>query len=98
MKEFIEKAKTNQIVKRTMLIMLIFILIVIILIIFASCTKRQKVYTYEELETKLVDLTKKRYTKDEYKSKLPSNDKDYLDVNIQSFVEDKTFMELELLT
>ena len=98
MKEFIEKAKTNQIVKRTMLIMLIFILIVIILIIFASCTKRQKVYTYEELETKLVDLTKKRYTKDEYKSKLPSNDKDYLDVNIQSFVEDKTFKSIESLT
>lgn len=94
----IKELFSNPIVKRISIVVGVFILILIVIIVAVSCAKRNPVFAYEQLETEMVKLTKKRYSLDKYKDKLPKNDKDSIEVSLQSFVDDGTFKDIQSLT
>ena len=93
-RDFWDKLMSNPIIRKAFIILGVFFLIVLIIILIASCSNRQKVYKYTELEDKMVELAKKRYS-DKNKDSLPKNNGDYIEVSLQSFVEDGTFKDIQ---
>lgn len=82
LKKFWNNLMSNPIAKKTTYIMGIFILLIIFILIIASCSAK-KTYTYKELENKMVELAKKKYTEDA----LPKNGASTT-IKLQQFVDD----------
>ena len=95
LKEFWEKLKLNPIARTASIFLGVFLLIVIIIILIASCSK-DRTYTYSELENKMVDLAKARYKNK--KNDLPKNDKDMIEISLQSFIDNGNLKSTQEIT
>ena len=84
-KGFFSNLFSNQIVKKAFMILFIFLFIVVFIIIIASCSNK-KAYSYEELEKKMVTITKETY--ENKKDKLPKNDKDMVTVSLENIIKE----------
>lgn len=74
----------NPIVKKIIIGTGIFILVLIFLMMFASCTNKEKKYTYSDIENLMVKAVKTKYKNS---SELPSNG-NKLEVNISKLIEE----------
>ena len=82
-KEFWEKLMSNPIAKKMVLFTGGFLVIIIFVMLIASCTGKNRTYTYTELEDKMVDIAKRYYTE---KSYLPKEDGDVTEIELSTMV------------
>ena len=80
--DFLKKFWENPLLKKLIIGTGIFLLIIIFLMMFASCSSKGRVYSYDEIEKILIQKTKAAYGKS---SNLPSlNQK--IDISIEELV------------
>lgn len=91
----IKKMFENPIARNAMMGLGIFMLVVIIIVLIASCSGGRK-YTYEELEAKMVSSAKKYYEANG--SNLPSNDKDKVELSLQTLIDGGYVKETSKIT
>lgn len=88
----IKKMWDNPISKKVIIVMGAFIIIIIIVLLITSCSVNQK-YTPEELETKIVNVSKTYYKNN--KSKLPKKNGDYITISLQKLVDNNLIKPLD---
>lgn len=85
--DFFKKYWENRAARKVVIAMEIFCVVIIFISIISSCSNGKKIYTYSELESKMISLAKNKYSKE--KDLLPKKDKDIVTVSLQTFVNEE---------
>ena len=89
--DLLNKITDNPVIKKLIIVVGLFFIVFILIAIFSSCTHK-RVYTYEEFENKMVSMAKAKYKNSD---SLPKEDKDMLEVSLQSFVDSGDIKDIQ---
>ena len=89
--DLLNKLTTNEIIKKLIIAVFIFILLIIFIALFASCSK--KTLSYHNYEKKMLTLAKQKFANN--KDGLPKNDKDFITLSLQSFIDSKQLKDTQ---